>query len=118
MTIILFLLELYNSKLLSVNYKSSEGLTPIITFVSVLIIGVIIAVYVVDDESMRLPIILGSFFIGIFLAVLELRAIIGKNRIKEMSVNKNKDGLEEREKRLAKAVADLFEEDFDNELEE
>jgi len=26
--------------------------------------------------------------------------------------------LEEREKRLAKAVADLFEEDFDNELEE
>ena len=49
---------------------------------------------------------------------MELRAIIGKNRIKEMSVNKNKDELEEREKRLAKAVADLFEEDFDNELEE
>ena len=118
MTIILFLLELYNGKLLSVNYKSSEGLTPIITFVSVLIIGVIIAVYVVDDESMRLPIILGCFFIGIFLAVLELRAIIGKNRIKEMSVNKNKDAIEEREKRLAKAVADLFEEDFENELEE
>ena len=41
-----------------------------------------------------------------------------KNRIKEMSVNKNKDELEEREKRLAKAVADLLEEDFDNELEE
>lgn len=95
-----------------------------LTFLSVIIIGVILAVYVVKDEQYRAPIIITFFLLAFFLTGLELVAIVKhSNKIaeQEKKVKKNKKGkkknkieeeLKQRELKMARYVAELFNEDI------
>ena len=89
-----------------------ESLTPITSFIAVLVFGIVLAVYIVPDESMRLPIILLSFFAGILIAAMEMRVIVRRSRTLEMIGTKSKLQDEEVKQKLARFVADLFDEDI------
>ena len=97
-----------------------------LTFMSIMIIGVIIAVYVVKDEKYRAPIIISFFILSVFLTGLELASIVrasnkienqeGKKRKKKKrgkkAIEDDERDNKEKEMKLARYVADLFDEEI------
>ena len=97
-----------------------------LTFISVIMIGVILAVYVVKDEQYRAPIIISFFLLAFFLTGLELVSIVKhSNKMEEQEKKERKRGkgkkkdkkIEEtrkkqKELKMAKYVAELFNEDI------
>jgi len=97
---------------MSVRLSKTDGLSPIVTFVSMIVIGVVIAVYVNQNPSLRGIIIIFFFIIGLIVAALELRAIIGRKRTQQKYATKSPAVNLDAKDRLARYVADLFEEDI------
>ncbi|MCY3411484.1 MAG: hypothetical protein INQ03_07635 [Candidatus Heimdallarchaeota archaeon] len=97
-----------------------------LTFLSFAIIGIIVAVYIVKDEKYRAPIIIGFFLLGAVITGMELAALVKKSnqmpslskedkkKLKEKRADK--DRLErERELRMARYVAEVFNENIPEE---
>jgi hypothetical protein len=97
---------------MSIGMPKAAGLQPVVSLVSIIVLGVVIARYIVEDESLRLPIILFSFFLGIVVAALELRVIVRQSKELEQIEREQNIPEEEVKKRLARFVADLFDEDI------
>lgn len=104
-------------QVMSFNMSKSEGFQPVISLVSIIILGVIIAEYIVQNDTWTAPIIIFSFLLGLAIAVIELRLIIKKNRTRSTDKPDKKEELDTKE-RLARFVADLFDEDIEFENEE
>ena len=94
------------------NFSRADGIGPIVTFVSMIVLGIVISVYIVKNDSLQLPIILFFFFLGILLAALEMRATLGRKRRQNSGISQVKVSDKEAKDRLARYVADLFEEDI------
>ncbi len=92
------------------SYKNRNvAIQPLISFMVIVILGIIIAQYVVAVSFWKFPIILLSFILGGILAIMELK------RISKPSVNyprKKKLSIEEKKRNLAKYVAEVFDEDI------
>jgi hypothetical protein len=86
---------------------------PIVTFIGFITLGIILAVYVNTNEGLRLPIILISFLLGLLIAAAEIRVMVKKTSEK----TNQEDTKISREEKVARYVAELFNEDipFDEE---
>ncbi len=80
---------------------------PILTFLSITIIGIIVIQYIVPDTQYRLPIILFSIVLAFIVAGIELRGIVRYKVPKEKIVSD-----EEAEMKMARFVAEMFDEDI------
>lgn len=80
---------------------------PILTFLSITIIGIIVIQYIVPDTQYRLPIILFSIVLAFIVSGIELRGIV---RYKVPKSNIISD--EEAEMNMARFVAEMFDEDI------
>ena len=96
---------------MAANFSKVDGVTPLITFASMIILGVIISKFVITEQRYKLTIILFSFLAGLFVASMEMRAIIGRRR-REKSNSAPKLSEKEHKQKLARYVADLFDEDI------
>ncbi|MCE7736823.1 MAG: hypothetical protein GPJ54_18210 [Candidatus Heimdallarchaeota archaeon] len=88
--------------------KQNIAFQPIMTFVGFVALGVVIAVYINTNANYRLPIILFGFLAGFIIAGAELRAIV---RQSQNSSEPNDKELS-RDDKMARYVADLFDEDI------
>ncbi|NHJ32140.1 MAG: hypothetical protein FK732_04700 [Asgard group archaeon] len=88
--------------------SNNTGFQPIFTFVSIIILGIILAQYVLT--AWKVQIILLSIFLGGLIAALELRNIARSSRKKVKRKNKISD--EEAKEKLARYVADIFDDDI------
>lgn len=96
------------------NSQDITRIQPVISFISIVIVGLIIAIYIVEDENYRAPIILGSFVLGIIIVAFELRAMVNYSE----KLGKNKK-TKKSYYAFERKVADLFNEDIPfDELEE
>lgn len=103
---------------MSIRVSGLQGLQPVLTFVTMIILGVVVARFLVQDECLRAPIIIFSFVMGMIIAAFELRIIINRNR---MATSDPPLSMKEEDvkKRMARFVAELFDEDIPfDELEE
>lgn len=92
--------------------QNNSGIQPIVTFLSIVIVGIIIAQYVIP--TWKVLIILLSFVLGGFIAGIEFNRMIKstKKSMKKESLTKEYVSEEEKQQRLAKYVANLFDEDI------
>lgn len=88
--------------------RQNGSAQPVVTFIVIITLGIILAVGVNKNENYRLPIILISFFLGFFIAGLELRTMIRLSR--EFSTTNDHELT--RDEKVARYVADLFEDDI------
>ncbi|MHA2031355.1 MAG: hypothetical protein ACW99A_01140 [Candidatus Kariarchaeaceae archaeon] len=93
--------------------KQTMTMQPIVTFIGFITLGIILAVYVNTNEGLRLPIILISFLLGLLIAAAEIRVMVKKTSEK----TNQEDTKISREEKVARYVAELFNEDipFDEE---
>ena len=80
---------------------------PVLTFLSITIVGIIIIQYIIPDTEYRLPIILFSIVLAFIVAGIELRGIVRYKVPKENTVSE-----EEAEMQMARFVAEIFDEDI------
>lgn len=90
-----------------------SGAQPLLSFITIVILGIIIAVRINHNQSLIAPIILFSIIIGFTLTIFELR-IIGRQSLKD-TPSTSRMSNEERERRLAMMVSEAFKEDFPSE---
>ena len=93
-----------------------SGSQPLLSFITIVILGIIIAVRINHNQSWVAPIILFSIIIGFTLTIFELR-IIGRQSLQGTSTASTMSN-EERERRLAMMVSEAFKEDFPSEKSE
>ncbi|MHA2248737.1 MAG: hypothetical protein ACXAD7_00175 [Candidatus Kariarchaeaceae archaeon] len=86
----------------------NRGFQPVLSFVSITILGIILAQYVFP--SWKIQIILMSIILGGTVAAIELRSIVKSGR--KTVPRKNKISDEEAKLKLAKYVAEVFDEDI------
>ena len=82
-------------------------LLPVITFLSIVIVGLVITLKIYTNPEYRLSIILFSILIAFFVSGYELRTL-AKMKVRKETKLSDKD----KELELAKFVADLFDEDI------
>ncbi|MDH5645499.1 MAG: hypothetical protein OEZ01_05800 [Candidatus Heimdallarchaeota archaeon] len=82
------------------------------SFLSIIIIGIVISQYLVKDESSELPIIIGSIVLALLVAIIELRVMVRSYKTAPTIVMSKPLTEEERKDRLARFVAELFKEDI------
>ena len=88
---------------------SSNTISPIVSFISFLSLGIILGVYVNKNEEYVLFYILAGIIIGGLIAGFELRSLVKKPlEITEMRPLT----AEEKQNKLSRFVADLFDEDI------
>jgi uncharacterized membrane protein len=80
---------------------------PVLSFLSITIIGIIIIQYIVPDPQYKLPIILFSIVLAFIVAGIELRGIVRYKVPKENVISD-----EEAEMNMARFVAEMFDEDI------
>lgn len=97
---------------MAANLSRADAIAPIITFISVIVLGIIISEFILTKDAYQLPIILFSFFAGLLIGALELRAVIGRKRIEASQTTRTRLTNEEAKNKLARYVADLFDEDI------
>ena len=85
-------------------------INPIVTFTTIIVFGVVVALFVVKNDALIAPIIILSFIVGGVVTGFEIRRMVKKSivPIKEKSDEKEMDQKE----KLARYVSDLFEEDI------
>ena len=85
------------------------GIQPVISFISFTIIGIALAVTVLQNSLWRVPVILLGMIIGGTLAYLDLKRMIkvSKGQSSQPVVSKENAKI-----KLAKHVAELFEENI------
>ncbi len=82
---------------------------PVLTLITFIILGIIYSKFILSDKSYTLWVIIISFIIGMFLSAIELRFIL---KLKSRSNVTNQLSDKEIEWRMAKYVANLFDEDI------
>ncbi|MDH5402365.1 MAG: hypothetical protein OEY49_07735 [Candidatus Heimdallarchaeota archaeon] len=97
---------------MSVQTSKIGILNPIMSFLSIIIIGIVISQYLVKDESSELPIIIGSIVLALLVAIIELRVMVRSYKTAPTIVMSKPLTEEERKDRLARFVAELFKEDI------
>ena len=80
---------------------------PVLTFLSITIIGIIIIQYIVPDPQYKLPIILFSIVLAFIVSGIELRGIVRYKVPKENIISD-----EDAEMNMARFVAEMFDEDI------
>ncbi len=88
---------------------SNIGIQPIISFISFTIIGIVIGVTLFQNSPWKVPVILLGMVIGGTWAYFELKRMI---RVSKGQSSKSVISKEEAKTKLAKHVAELFDEEI------
>jgi len=97
---------------MAANLSKADAVTPFVTFISMIVLGVVIAEYIVTNKALEVPIILFFFFAGVLVTYFEMRAIIHRRKLQSAYIKNTSLSDDEVEDRLARFVADLFDEDI------
>jgi len=90
--------------------SQSDFINPIVTFTSIIVFGVVIALFVVNDDSFIGPIIILSFVIGGIVTAFEIRVLIRRRKFEK--TEKSDEKRMDKKEKLARFVSDLFEDDI------